>query len=261
MLTHFICDLTGERVEFASCIECAEDPTKPHCHATPAMLHGMCDQIALDERKYAGISVTSLVGCLRRGYYAIATEYGQRPSKLWSAFRGTLFHKMMEKYQPKHYVTEDRFGRYLDGGVLLTGKPDEFRPNEKLLIDYKSKEVVPDQPPQEYVEQLNCYRLLMQDGWSMDTGEHVSLEADRLGIEWLTMNGYQKVPVQVMDLDLVHELFATRALLVNTALQGGALPPRNVSNPMKSTFCVNWCPSLQNCIASSEERKEKEHNG
>ena len=156
------------------------------------MLRGMCRDEGLQERREAGISVTSLTGCLRASYFAIRTDYWQYPSRLWPAYRGTLGHLLIERGSDPENICETRFARYLDG-VLVTGKPDEINPKRRLIIDYKTKEKFPQGVPAQYAEQLNCYRLLVADGYYFATGEHVSLEIEQLGLQFLTMSGYLKM--------------------------------------------------------------------
>jgi hypothetical protein len=247
-LCGFICDLSGEKVSFEDCISCSNDPTKPFCQATPNMLRGMC--AGLQERREAGISVTTLTGCLRSGFYNISTDYYHNPSKLYPAFRGTLGHLLMELGKDPETICETRFARYLDSGVLLTGKPDLYDPRRKLLIDFKTKQKLPESPPVEYVEQMCGYRLILADGYAMDSGEHVNYEIESMGLVFLTMMEYVKMPVPIMDTDQVMDLFSTRAALVEGALRGGELPPRDTSNPTKSTLCREWCPHYQVCLAS-----------
>ncbi|MHB1005011.1 MAG: hypothetical protein ACYC3S_05135 [Chloroflexota bacterium] len=85
-------------------------------------------------RKDAGTSVTMLTGCLRRSYYGLTDDYYWYPSKLWPAYRGTLGHLLMENGADPANVCEVRFARDF-GGHLLTGKPDEYNPARKLVVD------------------------------------------------------------------------------------------------------------------------------
>ena len=217
------------------------------CQATSAILRGIAGQN--ETRKDAGISVTNLTGCLRASFFNHTLDYHWYPSRLWPAYRGTLGHLLVERSQHPEHICERRFAREL-AGHILTGQPDEYNPRRKLLIDYKTKREFPNYPTQGYVEQLNGYALILAKGYDVKSNEEVAYEVEQLGLVFLTMDGYCKIPVPLWELNHSEDLLGERLLQLAGALSGGPLPPRLSNSPKNHPLCSAWCPHLQACLES-----------
>lgn len=253
-LVGFFCEATGEEVTFEECLRCSE--YTPRCQFTYEMLYPMTRNS--DERKDAGISITSLLGCQRKSYYALATKYHWWPHLLWPATRGTMFHSMVEEYANHQSIYETRFGARV-GGIYVTGQMDKITPRRKLVTDYKTKEELPDVASTDYVWQLNGYRLILDDGEVvtpgkrgivLEKGAKVHFDIQKLGLAMVTMSEVRKYGVPVQPLERVHAFFGKRAWTLSTALSGGPLPDRQVPEPRASKFCTEWCPFYLTCISS-----------
>jgi len=246
-LAGFVCEVSDEKVSFEDCIQCSIE--RHPCHYSESILRGMSRQ--QEERKDAGISVTTCLGCLRKGYYAVATPFYQKPSRLFPAYRGTLTHLLMEQGQVEGKICEVRFAIDLDG-VTLTGKPDEYDPTRKLLVDYKTKKEMPTDVPSDYADQLNAYRLLLQEGYNLSTGEQARYDVSAMGLIFITMMEVRKFPVPIIDTKWVRESMTGRLHQIQEAMAGGELPLRQVPEPYGSVFCRDWCPHVRRCIEDGE---------
>ena len=252
-----LCEITGEATSWPDCLRCSQ--TKHPCQFPYELLHAMASNA--DGRKDAGISITGCVGCARQGYYNLAVDYYQYPHLLWPAVRGTAFHDFVESHPEPDCIYEHRFAVDIDG-VRLTGQVDKLKPSELLVVDYKSKDKVPDEVPADFVWQTNGYRLLVQGGTvvsnnvdgpglHLEIGSTVDYDVEKLGIIFLTMHEVRKMKVPLLPLDEVADYFAERAGQIQGALDGEGLPPRQFEDPTKSPLCRGWCPHYNRCLADS----------
>jgi hypothetical protein len=188
-------------------------------------------------------SVTLLGGCLRQKYYDAMLPYRQYPSKGWAAYRGTLAHSLLERAADPGAIVERKLVKSLDG-VPLVGKPDEIRPLQKLIVDYKTKEKLPrglgDLGMDKYISQLNAYRWLCAGGSDYKTGEVVDYEIDELRLAFLTMMQFRQFVVPVRSFDQVEDELMRAIMYLQVAFEGGPPPPRG-EDPRKSKLCSSWC--------------------
>ena len=161
----FICEVTGERVTPDHCLACARNGA-PGCEiGTPAIIAGILrhqrpTDFALNAAKAArpdldlrwGRSVTELLGCARKAWLMATEQWFEKPSKLYWAYRGTLFHGEAEVYAGTDTlaVSETRLMWFVKQGgkvVGLSGQPDLLLYDETLggwkIIDYKTIKQVP----------------------------------------------------------------------------------------------------------------------
>lgn len=239
------CEVDNRCLSFDECIACAEDLGA--CQFTPEMIREMKENT--ESRGNAGISITTLLGCQRKGYFSLAEDYYQKPSQLWAATRGTVIHRMFERHVSPGVICKTRFAREFDG-VVVTGEPDKLVPARRLLVDYKTKDKFPDQMPEDHVWQLNGYAAILQDGYELKTGSPVHYEVSALGIVVVTMSGVKKYPVELKPLGVTLQYFQRRAEALAEALRGDSLPPRMTDNQGSSRFCSLWCPHLEDCLES-----------
>lgn len=145
-------------------------------------------------------------------------------------------------------IREERFGRKLDG-TALTGQIDVLDLNRKLIIDAKTKATMPasvDEMPG-YVYQLNLYRWIVADGYSVHTGQPIQAEVAQLGLVVHTMSTVSKFAVPVLSDELLLAWLAPRLATLSRAFQGEPPPPRGL-DPLTSRFCLDWCPVRSSCL-------------
>lgn len=160
---NLICDVTGEAVDPTACLNCARDGALPGCEMTPAIVAGIVrHQRPVDfslnaaQSEFSGgkidraFSVTELLGCPRKVKLQSEVDWGDKPSKLYWAYRGTLFHGEAERYGEEEptAVSEDRlfwFFKYAGKVIALSGQPDLilYRNHAWHLLDYKTIKQVP----------------------------------------------------------------------------------------------------------------------
>lgn len=246
MLVGFICERTEEPISFSECLECSR--IQHPCPFWDTVLQALIENNA--DRPGAGLSATMLTGCLRQTYFNLTLDYYQKPSKLWPALRGTMIHSMLEKVKLPNKLIEVRLGYKIDG-MEITGKPDEYDIGRKMIIDYKSKPKgkVPKVAPDYYTEQLNIYRLLVEDGYDIKTLEPVNGKVESLGLIFLTDMENIKMPVTMLDKKDVLEVLTYKVDIIDQALHNNKLPV-NRDDPSKSKFCKEWCPHVKDCASS-----------
>ncbi len=156
----FICEVSGERVSAAECLECAFRGA-PGCNiGSPAIISGIVDgmrpvgfafQEASEERPDLefdqAFTATELLGCQRKRELQGMYPWWDKPSSLYWAYRGNLMHKQAEAYAQKnpYALAEGRLFwslRYQGTVVGLSGAPDLliFSPAQRgwVIVDYKT---------------------------------------------------------------------------------------------------------------------------
>lgn len=255
-LTGFLCDLNPrEEVSFDECLACARAAVPPRgrrCRFTATMLAALA--ASSGGRADAGISATSVNGCLRRAYLDATQPYHQQPIKLWPALRGTLFHALFERAgDGVDLIRERRICRDV-AGITITGKPDEVAPGRGILVDYKTvKGEIPEKVPEAYEVQLNIYRWLLADGRDRETDEPVKIDIRVLGIIFVTMGTVAKRVVPVWSLDRVEDYLQPRAEALRLAFDADIWPDRIVPDPTQRTLCRDWCPHYAACLEYEDD--------
>ncbi len=161
----FICEVTGERVSPEHCLACARKGA-PGCDVgSPAIIAGIARHqrplnyavaLAQDQRQDLvlshGFSVTELLSCARKQRLLQAEDWFDKPSKMYYAFRGTLFHGEAEEYLAGDLLSagEQRlfwFMKFSSKTIGLSGQPDlllfDAERGGWRLIDYKTIKEVP----------------------------------------------------------------------------------------------------------------------
>jgi hypothetical protein len=241
-----------------ACIACAEGTPRHarRCQFTGSLLRALYET---SSRRDAGISATMLTGCLRQAALEQLLPYTDRPSRRWSALRGTLFHALVEEAHAPHLIVEVRFRKAYAPGQYLTGKMDEVDPVRQVIVDYKTSTELPLESDvrlggrkESWVWQTNIYRWLLDGGERMDTGETVHYPIQTLGIVVMTMREVGKYNVPLLDLEQVERYIRQRAEPLARALADGVahyetLPPPGY-DPFRHPLCLDWCPVRDACL-------------
>jgi CRISPR/Cas system-associated exonuclease Cas4 (RecB family) len=246
MIKGFRCSC-GEAVPFAVCLERAR--THPDdCPFVYPILKGMVNGIGI-RGEVEGISVTTMLSCLRKSALERRHDAYVDPKQLYHAFRGQLFHALAELGRPEGCIVEKRFARTI-AGLTISGQPDLIWPEHRLLIDFKStRRRPPREPYPHHALQVNLYRWLIEP-------VH---EVDRLEIVYMDMDGARRLPVPLMEPRKVTATLVARARSLGGALNGGELPSR--AGPDGLWQC-SWCPFPARCwpegIPTADELRRRQ---
>ena len=94
-LCGFICDATDMPVPIDACLACARSGALPGCHQTAPVIAGIVRGLRPDDpaallRAGFGLTVTTLIGCVRKARLMRETPYWLKPAQSYWAYRGTL---------------------------------------------------------------------------------------------------------------------------------------------------------------------------
>lgn len=231
MIVGFHCPAGKGSLSFRECLRCAAAQKQP-CQYDYPILSSM--QVNLRHNK--GISVSSLLNCLRKVVLQAREDIYLDPGQLYFAFRGQLFHAVIARAQQQDAVVEQRFERFL-AGITLTGHPDVVYPSHRKLVDYKSTRRIPkeDEPYANHGLQVNLYRYLVEPVYRIDA----------LEIVYFDMSAVKRVKVQVMDHRALVAWLIPRIEKLKTAFQGGPLPEKADSESVWQ--CNGYCPFAELC--------------
>jgi hypothetical protein len=130
-------------VSFQDCLKCAQEG--PQCDFSYPLIHGIWKGL----RDWVGITVTTLLGCPLEKYLSWENDvYAPLESLMW-AFRGQLFHDLMETHGPgeaQDAIVEVRQSRTLDidgDQVEISGQPDLVIPSRGVIRDHKTTRSIP----------------------------------------------------------------------------------------------------------------------
>jgi len=161
----FLCEVTGEPVSPDHCLACARKGA-PGCEVgSPAIIAGIihhqrpihyATRSAQDQRLdldiQHGFSVTELLSCARKQRLLNDVNWYEKPSRLYYAFRGTLFHAEAERYLDSDPLAagEERlfwFLKFSGKTIGLSGQPDlilfDSLRGGWIIHDYKTTKEVP----------------------------------------------------------------------------------------------------------------------
>jgi len=231
----FKCIKTHENVSFDKCISCALT-YENKCHYTAGILHGIREQIR-EPRDV--ISVTRLIGCPRGTYLLNKNDVYVSPEKLYWAFRGTLAHTVLQKYNiDEDAILEKRFNRTIKG-IKISGQPDLIVPKHKLLIDYKTSKEVPffNKVYSNHEIQLNIYRWLISKHYKID----------RLEVVYMDMGRVKTIPVKnIWKLADCEDYVLKHATVIAEAFKTN-IPPKVPSEFPLYWQCRDYCECNRVC--------------
>jgi CRISPR/Cas system-associated exonuclease Cas4 (RecB family) len=231
MIKGFQCPEGRGALPFDDCLECAASHENT-CQFDYPILAAMQRNL----RDEDGISVSSLLNCLRKVVLQVRNDVYLDPRELYYAFRGQLFHAVIAQAQHDGAVCEERFERTI-AGIILSGHPDVIYPVKRKLVDYKSTKRIPkdDTPYANHGMQVNLYRYLAAPRY----------EVDDLEIVYFDMSNVKRVKVEVMDISSLMGWLVPRLKKLKEALDGGKLPDRVNSEGVWQ--CDGYCPFTSYC--------------
>ncbi len=247
MIRGFRCPEGKGDLPFWQCLKCAAEHENT-CQYDYPILSGMYRNI----RKGDGISVSSLLSCLRKVVLQVREDVYLNPKELYFAFRGQLFHAVIAQAHEEEAVVEQRFERTV-AGIALSGHPDVIYPKQKKLVDYKSTKRIPksNTPYANHGTQVNLYRYLV-------TPQH---QIDQLEIVYFDMSEVKRIDVPITSTPSLMGWLIPRLKKLKTALDGGKLPEKVESDGLWQ--CNGYCHFTKRCWpdgvpAPSELRKKEE---
>ena len=277
-LRGFLCeskDGNGGRVSFEQCQACA-DTRNNACHYTSEIIRGMIAN--LEERDF--LTVTELSGCPRETYLKRHYDYWIEPP--YFLLRGLIAHKAMEDYAKPGCIKETRFYRKFNG-VVLSGMPDLIDTEKGKLLDYKTTKKVPNfyrlssgvymcYGYPNHKEQLNLYRLILQNAYHFRYIDDLSGREERVSERWnldqllvvyMSMEKVRIATVPVWNDKMAKKYIDTYLTMFNYAFNKKVLYKRGFcqsyeDKPFRKTFrwkCNGYCSVEQLCA----ELARKEH--
>ena len=231
MIVGFHCPEGKGDLPFDECLRCAASHEN-RCQFDHPILASMQHNL----REEDGISVSSLLNCLRKVILQGKNDVYLDPTQLYYAFRGQLFHTVIAQAQSDGAVAEQRFERTV-AGIILTGHPDVIYPEQRKLVDYKSTKRIPKNstPYANHGIQVNLYRYLVAPQY----------QVEQLEIVYFDMSNVKRVPVEVMDTKSLMGWLVPRLKKLRDALDGGKLPER--ANSEEVWQCNGYCTFTDLC--------------
>jgi len=130
-------------VSFEDCLLCAQEG--PQCDFSYPLIHGIWKGL----RDWVGVTATILLGCPLEKHLSWQNDvYAPLESLMW-AFRGQLFHELMETHgqgEAEDAIVEVRQSRVItiDGDqVEISGQPDLVIPSKGVIRDHKTTRSIP----------------------------------------------------------------------------------------------------------------------
>ena len=145
-LAGLLCDATDMPVVIEDCLACARSVALPGCHQTAPVITGIIRGLRPDD---FGLTVTTLIGCLRKWRLMKDTAYWLRPAQSYWAYRGQLLHGVAARYaaDDPNAIAEQRFTLTIDlpdgQSIEVSGQPDLVLIDQHRLVDYKTTKAVP----------------------------------------------------------------------------------------------------------------------
>jgi hypothetical protein len=231
-LVGIICPYDGTMQEFDTCIACHEGGGKRNCDAPVELLKSMRDNHI--ERRDAGWSASTLLDCPRAVALREHYDFYEAVSSGWNKARGTWLHAMMEAdtEYPEGVVKEERIEKYVDVDgerIRITGKPDYTNTKRGVLIDYKSKHLLPSKLDPRHEAQFNIYAWLWNGGTMCRTNEQVFVQIKSGGMHYITWHAkegmqFRKMAYPVWDASETEAFVITHATPLVLYKQTNVLP-------------------------------------
>jgi hypothetical protein len=223
------CPCSGQKETFATCIDRHREYSC-WCHVPVYLLeHYANDKRSTTKAPDNTFSATELLQCPRTFRFEQEHDIYADPTRLWNMARGSWTHHMMESGPLYEGVFKERRiykDIVVDGTpVRIMGTPDEVNYKRGVLVDYKTKHLLPKREDKGHEAQFNIYAWLLKGGWIVnyeEDGTRVDLPVDitiRSGgmhyVTWHTKEDtqFEKKPYPVWDLGATEALVTERARL------------------------------------------------
>lgn len=210
------------------------------------------------------ISVTSILHCARNEFLKRRESYFEAPEKLYAAWRGTMFHALLEKHKSEASLTEVKTIRNYKG-VDIGGTYDSLRvynDGEYTIVeDWKTTENLPKWGPYStHVQQINLYRWLL----GLDP------KKVKLVITYFNMTGFVSLPLkdgsgpwrggkaptnQVWSDSQVEEFLDNRLFILRASLDTN-IPMPYVKVAEDEKWLCDYCPVRQRCADLAVQENE-----
>ena len=245
--------------EFA--LELAKDRHEAFPYPYP-LVKGIVDGV---QNRGEYISATSVLHCLRADFLKRRTPFYQSIEALYPAFRGTLFHALMEKNVPENGRIEEKVKR-THRGIEIGGTFDSlltFRDNNDterfILQDWKTTDNLPKYGAYpSHVAQVNIYRWLL----GLDP------EKTTLEVHYFSMKGHKACPLresstrggrtsmsQYWSDEQVEAYLDDRLVKLKASLESGIPMPYAMVTEEEKWECA-YCPVRQECATGANAESE-----
>lgn len=262
-LVGVICPFDDTNQSFETCIGCHQRLSKErNCNVPTAALIDARDNAT--KRVLAGVSASTLLSCVRHVALQETYDYYEAPQSMWSKYRGTLTHLMLEEERNDDLdgvIQEERFVRYIliDGEPFrVSGQMDKVYTKQGVLIDVKSKHTIPTKIIDRYVRQLSVYRWILADGEhvtreGVPSMGKVSFDIHTAGVHFVTFNhkpeaAWSKVAYPLLPLEETEAFILERATAIKRWQDTRELPECNDLEPSKFWPCD--CQKLEQHLES-----------
>lgn len=210
------------------------------------------------------ISVTSILHCARNEFLKRKESYFAVPETLYAAWRGTMFHELLEKHKSEASLTENKTVRTYKG-VEIGGTYDSLRIYEDgdftIVEDWKTTENLPKWGAYStHVQQINLYRWLL----GLDP------KKVRLVITYFNMTGFVSLPLkdgsgpsrggkaptnQIWSDAQVEEFLDNRLFILRASLDTN-IPMPYVKVAEDEKWLCDYCPVRQRCADLAQQEAE-----
>lgn len=190
-------------------------------------------------RANAGLSVTTVLNCARKAELEKEFPFYVTPATMGARFQGDMWHTAMEQWiDDPDAIVERRYGITIDG-VEITGQSDLVIRSTGLAADHKttSKPLwcepgdtycesrrIKDLPDY-YINQLGFYRLLIEDGYFLDTREPTGVTIKKMVVWYFNpTNGSRVFDVPLLDKEYSYDLLRQHLAPIVAARERGERP-------------------------------------
>lgn len=203
----------------AATMECAERAKRGDCDYPLPLFHYIDRK--KDSRKNAGLSVTTILNCARKAELEREFPFYVTPRTMGARFQGDMWHTAMEAWiDDPDAIVEERYALEIDG-VTITGQADLVIRSTGLVGDHKttSKPLWCDEGdgfcesrrindlPDGYINQLGFYRLMIEDGYILRTGEPAGVDVKKMVVWYFNpTNGSRVFDVPLVDKEYSYDL-------------------------------------------------------
>jgi hypothetical protein len=229
----------GRKVSFDECLVSCNNRCIPYPIAY-AIISRELESFHVGDK----ITVTSIIGCVRKTFLERTNNYYNTFANLWFSFRGTALHSSLEILRGDvRWIIEERFEGDVCG-IKISGQIDAYDKINRHLIDYKSSKdksityIQANGPKKEHQLQVSIYNMLMKQK---------NLQIDKASIVYLTMEGvFECNDVMLYSNETVEQYVSVYGNILYNAFDSGVVP--NIPDPRPNWLCWGgFCPVSDLC--------------